>query len=186
MKRTLKLIAASLFVGAVLLMPSKALAQKIGYINSSEIVALMPERDKAIEELQKFGKELSETQNSMRADLQTKISEYQEKSATWSDAIKKTKEEELTNLNQRIEQFNHTAEQDFASRQEALLGPVMKKAQEAINKVAKAEGFSYIIDTSSGALVYIDEATTTNILPLVKKELGIPASKTQPTQFNNN
>ena len=76
MKRTLKLIAASLFVGAVLLMPSKALAQKIGHINSSEIVALMPERDKAIEELQKFGKELSETQNSMRADLQTKISEY--------------------------------------------------------------------------------------------------------------
>ena len=61
--------------------------------------------------------------------------------------------------------------------------PVMKKAFEAIEKVAKAQGLSYVIDLSSGAVVYINDANTVNLLPLVKSELGIPASKTQPTQY---
>ena len=60
---------------------------------------------------------------------------------------------------------------------------VMKKAQDAIDKVAKAQGLAYVFDLATGAIIYIDEANTVNLLPLVKAELGIPASKTQPTQF---
>ena len=86
-------------------------------------------------------------------------------------------------LLQPLQQFQQTAEQDFSTRQESLLTPVMKKAQEAIDKVAKAQGIAYVIDLSSGAVIYVDEANTVNLLPLVKAELGIPASKTQPTQI---
>ena len=61
--------------------------------------------------------------------------------------------------------------------------PVYKKAFEAIEKIAKAQGLAYVLDLASGALIYIDDANTVNLLPMVKSELGIPASKTQPTQF---
>ena len=81
------------------------------------------------------------------------------------------------------DQHLQQAEQDFSSRQETLLSPVMKKAQDAIDKVAKAQGLAYVFDLATGAIIYIDEANTVNLLPLVKAELGIPASKTQPTQF---
>ncbi|MBQ1886173.1 MAG: OmpH family outer membrane protein [Bacteroidales bacterium] len=184
MNKSIKLLVASVIAVAAL-MPTKADAQKFGHINSQEIVALMPERDEAYTKLQAFGKELNETISSMQTDYQTKLKEYNEKVSTWNESIKKTKEDELNSLMQRIRQFSEQAEQDFNSRQETLLTPVMKKAQDAIDKVAKAQGLAYVFDLASGAIIYIDEANTVNLLPLVKAELGIPASKTQPTQFNN-
>lgn len=184
MNKSIKLLVASVIAVAAL-MPTKVDAQKFGHINSQEIVALMPERDDAYTKLQAFGKELNETISSMQTDYQTKLKEYNEKVSTWNESIKKTKEDELNSLMQRIRQFSEQAEQDFNSRQETLLTPVMKKAQDAIDKVAKAQGLAYVFDLASGAIIYIDEANTVNLLPLVKAELGIPASKTQPTQFNN-
>lgn len=182
MKKTIILLAAALIAGAAF-MPTKVLAQKLGHINSQEVVALMSERDEAYTKLQAFGKELQETLNSMQNDYQTKVKEYNEKSATWNESIKKTKEDEINSIIQRIQQFQQQAEQDFTARQNTLMEPVMKKAFEAIEKVAKAQGLAYVIDLASGALVYIDDANTVNLLPLVKAELGIPASKTQPTQI---
>ena len=175
-------VVAAVIAGAAF-MPTKASAQKFGHINSQEIVALMPERDDAITKLQAFGKELTETLTSMQNDYQTKLKEYNDKVSTWNESIKKAKEDELNSLYQRINQFQNQAEQDFSARQETLLSPVMKKAQDAIDKVAKAQGLAYVFDLATGAIIYIDEATTVNLLPLVKAELGIPASKTQPTQI---
>ncbi|MBO7561274.1 MAG: OmpH family outer membrane protein [Bacteroidales bacterium] len=182
MKKTIKLLVASVIAVAAF-MPTKASAQKFGHINSQEIVALMPERDEAFTKLQAFGKELQETLNSMKADYEAKIKEYNEKVSTWNESIKKTKEDEINSIIQRMNQFQSQAEQDFSSRQETLLTPVMKKAQDAIDKVAKAQGLAYVFDLATGAIIYIDEANTVNLLPLVKAELGIPASKTQPTQI---
>jgi len=181
MKKTIMFVVAA--VMAATLMPTKASAQKFGHINSQEIVALMPERDDAIKKLQAFGKELNETITSMQNDYQTKVKEYNEKVSTWNESIKKTKEDELNSLVQRIQQFQQQAEQDFSARQETLMTPVMKKAQEAIDKVAKAQNLTYVLDLASGAIIYIDDANAVNLLPLVKSELGIPASKTQPTQI---
>ena len=182
MKKTIMLLAAAVIAVAAI-MPTKAMAQKFGHINSQEVVALMSERDEAYTKLQAFGKELQETLNSMQNDYQAKVKEYNEKASTWNESIKKTKEDEINSIIQRIQQFQQQAEQDFTARQNTLMEPVMKKAFEAIEKVAKAQGLAYVIDLASGALVYIDEANTVNLLPLVKAELGIPASKTQPTQI---
>jgi outer membrane protein len=62
---------------------------------------------------------------------------------------------------------------------------VIEKAQNAITKVAKANNLVYVFDTSVGALIYFDEAVSLNLLPLAKKELGIPAEKVAPTQLSN-
>ena len=69
--------------------------------------------------------------------------------------------------------------------QETLFTPVLKKAQDAIDRVAKAHGYIYVFDTSIGSLVYINDAQSENLLPLCKADLKIPASKTKPTQYGN-
>ena len=48
----------------------------------------------------------------------------------------------------------------------------MTKAQNAIEAVAKANGFTYIFDISAGGIVYFSD-NSIDVLPLVKKELGI-------------
>ena len=64
--------------------------------------------------------------------------------------------------------------------QQQLYAPIFQKAKEAVDKVGKENGFTYIFNTAEGVLVYINEATSQNVLPLVKQELGIPADKTLP------
>ena len=78
MKKTIMILAAAFILGAAF-MPTKASAQqKLGHINSQEIVALMPERDSAMVKLQKLAKELQETLSAMGDDYNAKIKDYQE------------------------------------------------------------------------------------------------------------
>lgn len=182
MRKSIKLIGIALGICAVFSFSQKANAQKFAYINSAEAIALMPERDSAMVKLQKFQAELQETGESMEKDFNAKLKEYQDKRDNWAPAVVADKEKELSELQQRIENFYNQARQDIAQRQETLLTPIMEKARNAINKVAKAQGITYVFEVS--AIVYLDESSAINLLADVKKELGIPASKTQPMQFN--
>ena len=58
-------------------------------------------------------------------------------------------------------------------RQSELMKPLVDRAKKAIEEVAKENGYSYIFDTSTGvgALLYTPESD--DIMPLVKKKLGI-------------
>lgn len=185
MKKSIKLLAAALLLSAVSMVPDKAAAQqKFGHINSQEVLALMPERDSAIVKLQAYDKDLGDTQQAMIDDFNNKLRDYNEKKATWSQAVVEVKEKELTDLRQRIEQFRQTAQNDMSQREQTLFSPVIEKVQKAIDKVAKSNGLIYVFDLAAGSLIYVDDIQSLNLLPLVKSELGIPASKTQPTMFN--
>jgi len=75
-------------------------------------------------------------------------------------------------MQQRIQDFEATAQQDFQRMQGEIMRPLIEKADAAIKKVAKQQGFIYVFDVSVGSVVYYSDASI-DILPLVKKELGI-------------
>ena len=54
-----------------------------------------------------------------------------------------------------------------------LFRPVMEKAQAAVVKVGKEQGLTAVFDLVAGALAYYNESEMINVLPLVKKSLGI-------------
>ena len=58
-------------------------------------------------------------------------------------------------------------------KENELIEPVQNKANDAVNKVAKANGYIAVFNTSIPSLAYFDEAQLTDIAALVKKELGI-------------
>jgi len=155
---------------------------KFGHINAQELIMLMPERDSAIVKWENYVKEVQEQIETMQVEFNNKMTVYQSKQATWSAIILEQKQKELQELTQRIEEFERTAQQDAQNMQRMLLSPVSEKAINAVKKVGKDNGFTYIFDISSGVLPYFNEDQSVDILPLVKKELGIPADKKLPTQ----
>ena len=66
--------------------------------------------------------------------------------------------------------------------QQKYYAPIYKKANEAITKVAKAGGYTYVIDLSAGAVIYVDDANAKSISDDVKRELSIPLDKKLPQQ----
>jgi len=132
----------------------------------------MPERDSAVAKLDKFTKTLQDQVEELQVEFNKKYQDYLQKRSTFTDAIREMKEKELTEMQQRAQEFQQVAEQDYQRYQGEVMKPVIEKADSAIKKVAKANGFTYIFDTSTGVILYFSEQSV-DIGPLVKKELGI-------------
>jgi outer membrane protein len=152
---------------------ASAQSPKFAHINFQEFVMLMPESDAASANLETFGKELQEQIEGIQKELQDKFAIYQQKRATWTASVLEDKQKEIQNLNQRMEEFQRTAQSDYQKKQQELMLPILEKARNTVNTVAKREHFIYVFDVSTGALSYYDEQQSTDLLPLVKKELNI-------------
>ena len=145
---------------------------KFGHINSNELLSVMPERDSARTELQNYSQILQQEMEALQMEYQNKVNTYLEKQETYSDLVRQSKETELQEMQQRIQEFQQIAQQDLQQKEAELFQPIMDKAQTAIEATAKANGFSHIFDVSAGGLIYFSEKSI-DILPMVKKELGI-------------
>lgn len=171
MKKIILLLAVTLMTGVFTTSQAQSKG-KLGHIDSSKLLNLMPEREKAQNELQKYSKQLEDQLTAMQTELQNKYNDYLAKKDSLSDILVQTKEKELQDLQTRIQNFQTSAQQDLQKKQQELLQPVIDKAKNAIQKVAKEKGYSYVFDTSVGALLYWPE-NSDDLLPLVKKELGL-------------
>lgn len=145
---------------------------KFGHINSQEILSAMPDRDSAEAKIKKYAQSLQDQIEQLQVEFNKKYQDYLQKRSTFTDAIREMKEKELTDMQQRAQEYQQVAEQDYQRYQSEVMKPVIEKADAAIKKVAKANGFIYIFDTSSGVLLYFSEQSV-DITPMVKKELGI-------------
>jgi len=143
---------------------------KIGFIDSNELLVLMPERDSAKVKLEGHAKTLERQLISMSSEFENKYQEFITQQATMSELIKATKTKELQELQARIENFQQSAQQDLEMKEAELLNPIVSRAKKAIEDVAKENGFTYILDVASGALLFYEGD---DILPLVRKKLGI-------------
>ncbi|MFZ6050421.1 OmpH/Skp family outer membrane protein [Halocola ammonii] len=158
---TLVLIAATTVVG---------FAQKLGHINSTELLEMMPGRDSIEQKIEMNAQQMEQALADMKAEYDKKVAEFQEQSANWSESVTQSKYNSIMSLEREMQQFNVNANKELQKTEQKLIQPLIEQAQAAIDKVAEDNGFTYIFDTSTGAIVY---AKGENIMPMVKAELGI-------------
>lgn len=171
MKRVFGVLLMTLLMGTGF----NAVAQnlKFGHINSDELFQLMPERDTIMQKLQAKQTELQNTAEIMQVEFNNKYNDYVQTMETLTNLVRQTKEEELSALQERINNFNQRADQELQQTQATLIEPVLNKAEKAIKEVGRENGFTYIFDMARGPIIYFDEAKSIDVLPLVKAKLGI-------------
>lgn len=150
-------------------------AQKIAHINLDSLISIMPETKTATQSVQDYAKQLEQQVTAMQTELQTKYEDYQSKQKDLPELVKASKEKELNDLNQRIQDFQQQAQTDYQKKSAELSKPVYEKAKKAIDQVAKDNGYKYVLDTSTGIVIYNEPAD--DIFALAVKKLGI----TNPT-----
>lgn len=166
MKKVLKLTLAVVCV----MFSTSLFAQKIGRISSQEVVVNMAEYKEAQTQLEALAKDLQAQMETIQVEMNTKIQEYQKGAETMTDAVRQLKEKELNDLNTRLQEFNQVAQQELQKKEQELMEPIIKKANEAITEVSKAGGYTVIFET--GQMIYFDEAQVKDITPEVKAKLG--------------
>ena len=166
----------SIFVGLLMLVfvgfnASAQTKSKFAHVNSNDLMLIMPGIDTAQTAIQDHAKQLEDEMKAMYAELEKKYEVYQRDGGLWTDAVRKSKEKELQDLQARIQAFEEQAQVDLQAKQEELLKPIVDRAKAAIADVAKEHGYSYVFDSGLGVLLYSEESD--NIIELVKKKLGI-------------
>jgi outer membrane protein len=169
MKRFIALATVVLFFGTA----GYSQNLKFGHINSDELIQALPEYDSATAHLEKYRQELINYLELMSVELNNKSDAYNKEEKNLTDLVKQTKQQELVDLNRKIQEFQVQAQEKLQGKQTELFQPISSKVDKAIKDVGKEGGFVYIFDVSRGSLLYFDETRSTNIMPLAKTKLGI-------------
>ena len=159
-----------IFIAIMLVLPLMASAQKFGHVNTQELFAQMPEVNQVKLKMDTIQSQYENQLASMNEEIQRKYQDYQQNEATMPVAIKQMRQQELQEMQGRLQTFYQTAEQDIQRKQQELLAPVHEKMTKAIKTVGEREGYTYIFD--SAAMVHIGNDAT-DVTPAIKKELGI-------------
>lgn len=156
---------------------------KIGYTNLEYILAQLPESKQVETQLKEFEKQLQSSLQTKYTEYEQKLDTYRRGQATMPEIVKQDKEQELVNLQNSIREFEEKAQGEMQKKQVELLEPVLNKVQKSIDKVAEANGFTYVLSTHTdmggSAIILYAKNKEDNISDLVLKDLGItPAPQT--------
>jgi outer membrane protein len=150
----------------------------LGYLNSMEIIYVMPEMKDVQKKLNQYSLELDEEFKKMTDGYRKLEADYKANATKWSETIRQLKEDELVQEQQKIQRSQEAFQQDLSEKQQLLLEPLLTKADSAIKVVAKEKNLQYVFDTSKNSLLFADEGG--DISKFVKMKLGIdPNAKPQ-------
>ncbi len=144
---------------------------KYGYISADKVLAEMPEIEMANKELEGYVKEINDYINSKNEEYKKKLADFQQNEKTFSELIKKDRQDELNKLSENIKQFQIEAQSNINKKKQDLYQSAIAKLKDAIRSVAKENGYRFVIDNSNGQLLYSEAED--NVENLVRKKLGI-------------
>ncbi len=159
-----------ILLALVLSVTGYAQKAKFGHVDYSAIMKEMPGIDTAQTNLLSLQKELQEAGQMMAEELKTKEAEYNRLAASGaSSAILKVKEDEITKMYARFQEFASNSEQELQVKQIELLKPFQDRLVEAIKTVAENGKYTYVFDISTLAF----SSDSDDLTKAVKTQLGI-------------
>ncbi len=161
-----------LILAALIALPMSAFAQKFAHVNSATIIQAMPEYTTAQTELQTLGKSYQDELKRLQDEFDSKLEDYQKNGASLPDATKQRREQELTDLQQRYQQYAQTADQEMSKAQSEKMQLISDKISKAIQEVGTSGGYVYVMDVTAG-IPFINETISTDVTNQVKAKLGI-------------
>lgn len=163
-----KLIVAGVMALGIL---SASAQTKIGFINTDELISIMPEVAKIDLELKEYQASLGQQGQDLGKDADDKAAQFLKDSIKLTPTMKEIKRNEIIALYQKVQNWNQTAQDMYNQKAQEKIAPVKIKALDAITAVAKEKGYSYVLDASTNVLLVTPPSD--DLMPFVKAKLGI-------------
>lgn len=143
---------------------------KVGTIDIDYILSQMPEITDVAKQVEDYGKGLDADMQKKLDDYQALVKDYQDTEATLTIAQRKVKQDTIVARENDINRFQQNGQRLIALQREQFLQPLYKKIGDALEKLAKAQGYTQVLQRDA-TLVYIDNRFDLT-LPVLK-EMGI-------------
>jgi len=152
---------------------ANAQTPKFGHIDLQALYQVMPERAAGEKQFLAYQKELEDALGMMQKEAQTKYVEYLAKRDSLSETVRKMKEDDLNLMNERIQNYQQSAQTQMQTKQAEIFKPMLEKADKAVKEVGAEKGLVYVFDMSARVILY-NSKESLDLLPLVKVKLAIP------------
>ncbi|MCP4521864.1 MAG: OmpH family outer membrane protein [Cytophagales bacterium] len=150
---------------------------KIAYLNVEFVLAKLPQMKSIQKQLQIEGQQLQKQLIAKQRELEQKFAEYERTKNMMSAITKADKERELQDLQLRLQKMQQESEVQLIKREQELTQPLFSKIQTAIDAVAKAKGYYYVLNSqtlsSRESIVLYAKNDADNITIDVLKQLGV-------------
>ena len=174
--RHIRTIATALLtLVAVLAVPSApAAAQnvKMGFVSFDEIISKLPEFKQIEGQLQTLQQKYADTLKQIETEYQGLVESYQKQQAMMNAETKASEEQKILAVRDKFLRFQQERLGQggaFAQYQAQLLQPVREKVRSAIERVAKSEKLTVVLEANT--TVYFDEKSviTFKVLDFLKR-----------------
>lgn len=161
----------SVLFAAIIMFASIGLnAQKIATLDVAAVLNAMPEKKKADQQLEAFSNAKAAEIKKQGESAQALYEKYSKDAGTQTAEINKTRQAELEKISDNLDKLKADAQKELFTKQDAAFAPIEAKFNAAVKKAAAANGWEYVMDANSPALVHKGGPDAT---PAVKKELGL-------------
>lgn len=167
MKNLKKLLLIAVFTLGVVGVTN---AQKTAHIDFEKLVAEMPQTKALKLEIEKLGKTYQDEIEGMAKTLDSKMKKYTAEQNSQAKEINESRAAEVQQDRARYEQLRQVAYQEIQKKQNDDLGPIVEKAQKAIDEVAASKGIVYVLDASVGKGLLVKKGE--DLFAAVKAKLG--------------
>ncbi len=150
-------------VAVLVLFSTAAMAQnlKIGIVDIQTIVGEMPAAKKAEADLNELKQKYQDTLMTMQKELETRYESFTKQQAMMPEDQKQKEMQELQTMDTQAKQYYQMHFDPMGGtiikKRESLLEPIRKSVREAIERVAKAEKISLVLDSNQPAVLYNED-----------------------------
>jgi outer membrane protein len=135
---------------------SLSFAQRYGVIDTKYILSKMPDYQDAQKKLQLKSQEWQKEIDEKQIILNQMYKDYDAEQFMLSDELKKKRQDELYNKEKEIRDLQkqrYGYEGDLFKAREDLVKPLQDEVYNAVQKIAVAHGYDFILDKSEGITV---------------------------------
>lgn len=168
----LNLAAAALLLGGTAAHAQTATPAKIGHLSGQALLASLPETPAAEAELTAFTKTWQQQYDGLNGKYTALVKDYQLNARTLPDTARASRSARAEALQQQLQGVQQQAQAAIDKKRQALYQPLNQKAQAAIEAVAVAKGYDYVVDDQTGQFLYM-RRTTNDLLAATKAKLGV-------------
>ncbi len=169
----IKLISLSVLFLVVSVTVSAQISQvTVAYVNTTDLLNAFPAKEAATQKLivlsENYKKELELMQN----EYNKKYSDYITYQGSLAENIKLRRMQELTELENKMQQFMQLAQKDIEQQEKAMLEPLKKQITDAIRQVGIEQNYTVVYDLANPGIAFLNPAAV-DANPLVKAKLRI-------------
>ncbi len=144
----------------------------IAFVNTLDIINSLPDKTSATERLNTLSENYKQELQIMQNEYNKKYSDFITYQQSLAESIKLRRMQELTDLENRIQNFTKLAQKDIEEHEQLLLEPIKKKVKDAIEAVGIDQNYIVIYDLDDTGIVFVSP-NAVNANPLVKSKLGV-------------